>query len=174
MKRTKSPPKSNKSAKALKVHVVTYAANDMTEAYQDRLAADLAIRAHTEFAGMVPTLSTGYLIRADQLPAIVEAMAADLYESLWPDHSWERDVTHGQARMASNYVRSQFKAIGINAKEGGMSDDKIKEFLMIYGALQLIMLIPTFIGSWMGRREAKRRLKQPSAQPASAGGEEGK
>jgi hypothetical protein len=38
-----------------------------------------------------------------------------------------------------------------------MSDDKIKEFLMIYGALQLIMLIPTFIGSWMGRREAKRR-----------------
>jgi hypothetical protein len=54
-----------------------------------------------------------------------------------------------------------------------MSDDKIKEFLMIYGALQLIMLIPTFIGSWMGRREAKRRLKQSSAQPASAGGEEG-
>jgi hypothetical protein len=107
-------PKSNKSAKALKVHVLTYFG--AIEAHADKSSADRQAAIDRVNTGKPQTVSTGYLIRADQLPAIVEAMAKGLHKVQWR-HSW-RSVSPVAKEALRRYTRAQFKTIGIDAKEG--------------------------------------------------------
>jgi hypothetical protein len=102
-------PKSNKSAKALKVLILTKLDRPQHIATDNRENREHAKRLKYDF-------STAYLIRADQLPAIVEAMAKGLHKVQWR-HSW-RSVSPVAKEALRRYTRAQFKTIGIDAKEG--------------------------------------------------------
>jgi hypothetical protein len=107
-------PESNKSAKALKVHVLTYFG--AIEAHADKSAADRQAAIDRVNTGKPQTISTGYLIRADQLPAIVERMAKASCERINSER-WAKAPESIRASFCE-WTRNEFKAVGIDAKEG--------------------------------------------------------
>jgi hypothetical protein len=101
-------PKSNKSAKALKVLILTKLDRPQHIATDNRKNREHAKRLKYDF-------STGYLIRADQLPAIVEAMGKALWEANWPERKFIK-LTDVQKQLVFDRTITGFKAIGILAE----------------------------------------------------------
>jgi hypothetical protein len=107
MKRTKA------KAKATLVHIVTYGACEAawTREFEAKREADI----HEHDMGWRPQIKPGYLIRAEDLPGIVERMA----KARAGAYFWKR-IRQPMRELFRDTVREDFKAIGILADARGI------------------------------------------------------